>query len=511
MAKPVSATLFAYQVGFGDCFLLRFIYADQKRRHMLIDFGTTGLPEDAERSRMLDIANDIRDKVREHSARARLDVLVATHRHADHISGFATRDGAGSGDVIRSLKPRVVIQPWTEAPDAPLDSLGPDPAADRQAFARHRRSLKAMQEVAGQAAAFAAQHGRGLPRAIAEQLSFIGKDNLSNLSAVENLQTMGDRREYVFHGCDPKLGRELPGIQVHVLGPPTLRQTDTIRQQRSRDTDEFWQLAPRRFSDAVGRTADGPEGGGKLFPHAAAYPRSKLPTEHRWLAGRLNTVNAELMLSLVRALDRQMNNTSVILLLRAGDKTLLFPGDAQLENWQYALQSSLADHLADVDLYKVGHHGSLNATPRSMWNRFSKRGGPSARNRLTSVLSTMHGKHGKDETNTEVPRRTLVAELDAQSTLWSTDDPPSFQWTPMLAFRSWRGVSDEYDAPDFPGYVQARGGGPCGHQRPVGGRGVPRAGSARDGSATLDGAIFHGAGDGDAAAPQHAGGGPVAV
>ena len=42
-AAPVSATLFAYQVGFGDCFLLRFTYADDTRRHILIDFGTTGL------------------------------------------------------------------------------------------------------------------------------------------------------------------------------------------------------------------------------------------------------------------------------------------------------------------------------------------------------------------------------------------------------------------------------------------------------------------------------------
>ena len=37
-------------------------------------------------------------------------------------------------------------------------------------------------------------------------------------------------------------------------------------------------------------------------------------------------------------------------------------------------------------------------------------------------------------------------------------DPPSLQWTPMLAFRSWRGVSDEYDASGFPGVFQTRGG-----------------------------------------------------
>ena len=52
---PISATLFAYQVGFGDCFLLRFSYADGGRRHMLIDFGTTGLPETVERDQMLKV------------------------------------------------------------------------------------------------------------------------------------------------------------------------------------------------------------------------------------------------------------------------------------------------------------------------------------------------------------------------------------------------------------------------------------------------------------------------
>ena len=29
-------------------------------------------------------------------------------------------------------------------------------------------------------------------------------------------------------------------------------------------------------------------------------------------------------------------------------------------------------------------------------------------------------------------------------------DPPSFWWTPMLAFRSWRGVSDECSTPELP-------------------------------------------------------------
>ncbi len=38
-----------------------------------------------------------------------------------------------------------------------------------------------------------------------------------------------------------------------------------------------------------------------------------------------------------------------------------------------------------------------------------------------------------------------------------TGDPPSVWWTPMLAFRSWRGVSDECSTPELSGFFQARG------------------------------------------------------
>ena len=52
--------------------------------------------------------------------------------------------------------------------DAPVDWLGPEPEADRQAFAERRRSLATMQEVAGQAAAYAEAHSDRLPPAMAD-------------------------------------------------------------------------------------------------------------------------------------------------------------------------------------------------------------------------------------------------------------------------------------------------------------------------------------------------------
>jgi hypothetical protein len=135
-------------------------------------------------------------------------------------------------------------------------------------------------------------------------------------------------------------------------------------------------------------------------------------------------VRGEQMLSIVRMLDKAMNNTSLILLFRIGGKSLLFPGDAQWENWAYALSDpEIQELLKDVDVYKVGHHGSLNATPKSLWELFAHRSAdPHTPDRLTSIMSTMPGKHGSVASKTEVPRMTLKAELKRESTLVTTDE-----------------------------------------------------------------------------------------
>jgi hypothetical protein len=132
---------------------------------------------------------------------------------------------------------------------------------------------------------------------------------------------------------------------------------------------------------------------------------------------------ADSLLSIVRILDDAMNNTSVILLLQIKNTLLLFPGDAQYENWMYALeQPGVVETLSKVNVYKVGHHGSLNATPKTLWKAFKNRGSASTRDRLVTFLSTKEGPHGHRESNTEVPRRTLVKALREESQLTDTQD-----------------------------------------------------------------------------------------
>ena len=411
MAKsPEQVTIRTYQVGFGDCFLLSFQYAGNVEKHVLIDFGTTKLPPKAPKSRMLDIANDIAKRTK-----GGLHAVVATHRHADHISGFATMtSGKGSGDVIRGLKPAFVAQPWTEDPKLAPDAKAPP---DRAGDQKHIAALSAMHDVARQSFRIG-RNARYLGKNIREQLSFLGEDNISNPSAVRNLMTMGKKQLYLKAGDKAEFDTEL-GIKIHVLGPPTLKQTDTIAKQRSRDPNEFWQLRAAAARDTL-PVADGKPA--PLFPRYVASKGPGYPIEARWLIYRARNMQGDQMLEIVRSLDKAMNNTSVILVFEMGSKRLLFPGDAQIENWQYALsQKANQDLLASVNVYKVGHHGSLNATPVSLWKKFkNKSTSKGGKNRLDALMSTLEGKHGDKDSNTEVPRRTLVSALEANTNLFTT-------------------------------------------------------------------------------------------
>lgn len=405
--QPTHLTIRSYQVGFGDCFLLSFDYAASGARHVLIDFGTTAMPKPLDTTgekQMLAVASDIATV-----CSGKLHVVVATHRHKDHIGGFATKpNGRGPGDAIRALKPAVVVQPWTEHPKAKTDATRPP----TQAAKALRRTLADMQGVAAHARSLA---GSVNDASLREQLSFLGENNLKNASAVKNLMTLAPRRLYAHAGQRLALGSVLPGVRVRVLGPPTLEQSAAIRKQRTRDKDEFWQLQRKFWSAQRGRAAAADERA--LFPRA---PRIQDPVYARWMRRQLADASGDALLQIVRVLDRQMNNTSLILLFEAGRKRLLFPGDAQIENWEFALANKKWMRLLkSIDVYKVGHHGSLNATPKTLFANFTKVRPQTARP-LLSLLSTLAGEHGDDDSDTEVPRRTLVSALQQKTQLHST-------------------------------------------------------------------------------------------
>jgi hypothetical protein len=431
MPPPVKVNVRTYQVGFGDCFLLSFGYPNASEKHVLVDFGTTKLPDDAPRDRMAQIANDIAKRC-DH----KLTAVVATHRHQDHISGFGVDvRGKGTGATIGGLKPDLVLQPWTEDPNAATDAIQPptNTGDTAKGLSDHAKSLAAMQVCSGQLVREARRNNQylryveGSPK---DQISFIGEDNIANPSAVRNLMTMA-KNEYLFAGQKTALAGALD-INIDVLGPPTVAQSTAIKKQRARDPNEFWQLAANAGNavDIIERKRAVP-----LFPdHVREKVGGNFPIDARWLIYRARAMRGKQMLRLVRMLDDAMNNTSLILMLRMGNRVLLFPGDAQIENWSYSLsQPEVLAKLAEVDLYKVGHHGSLNATPKSLWSNFKKKSDDLlAQGRLRTLMSTLEHKHGSVEMKTEVPREALVATMKKESELFTTQSMRGAFWHDTL-------------------------------------------------------------------------------
>ena len=419
---PSSVTIRMYNVGFGDCFLLTFNYAT-RQRHMLIDYGSTAAPKGVRPGYMAKVAKDIQS-----TCKGKLNVLVETHRHRDHISGFNT-DGDATGKIIASLNPNHVIQPWTEDPQAKPNALTATttsqqdrPVDGKRLTAHFLGSLEDMHRVAEKIYELTLKGAMQGGVETLRQMGFLGQNNLKNLSAVKNLIAMGKKGQAHYVNAGMQLNTLLPGVRITVLGPPTLKQSEGIQTQRAKDADEFWQF--RSFWGSQRVAAERMNSArASILPRAFSRRRSAPhPPNVRWFIEQSRRIHADQMLEIVRDLDNVMNNTSVILLLEIGQQKLLFPGDAQIENWTYALGQKKWSHLLkDVNLYKVGHHGSLNATPKSLWKLFRHKGGKQIQDRLQTLCSTKAGKHGSVKSGTEVPRTLLVKELETNSAFLSTE------------------------------------------------------------------------------------------
>ena len=59
-------------------------------------------------------------------------------------------------------------------------------------------------------------------------------------------------------------------------------------------------------------------------------------------------------------IDQAANNTSLVVEVEWRGRRLLFVGDAEQKSWAFMAKNK---DLQAVDFLKVGHHGSINATP----------------------------------------------------------------------------------------------------------------------------------------------------
>lgn len=421
MAGPNRLTIRMYHVGFGDCFLLTFHY-DTVARHLLIDFGTTR----QSKKYMHDLADDISAQ-----CGGKLDAVVATHRHKDHLSGFKTDKNPtkeSSGSIIADLKPKLVSMTWTEDPELDKAATGPIESNPAVSFVA---TLKSMQRLAERAATIAESARKAKRFAIANELADLSEINIANKSALENLLNMAGpngETEFLRYGDKTGLNSLFRGVRFHVLGPPTVDQWANVKKQATRDEDEYWHLA--NYWQLLERAFD------ERRPNKALFSKrfiSKIPSSAKWLVDQLRDPTATDLLRISRVMDSAINNTSIILLIELWGMKMLFPGDAQIESWDYVLNGPQKERnrklLQDVEIYKVGHHASLNGTPKTLWNLFAQRKDKGGE--LITLLSSRLHIHGKAANGSEVPRSKLVTALKKGSDLIATpyDIPKTKKFT----------------------------------------------------------------------------------
>jgi len=343
-AKGLRVRMF--RVGFGDFFLLK-VPTLKGDRHILIDCGVHAKDLGSIRDAVTQMAADCGNK---------LALVIMTHRHADHISGFGT-----CSDIFSQITVDRVWMPWFENPD------------DKVA-AKIQQNLAAM---ASQLSSRLAARGGPESGPFVAMVDNItgglavagGTGNQKALDVLHNGFQNKPEHDYYKAGDPVKLPQDLvdAGFSAQILGPPSDPQLIT---QLTNTADQY--LANAMQED---------DGAAKTFP--PAFQQKTYP-DHAFKffgAGKvkamINGMRPDVLAARAQAADKTLNNQSLVILFSFKGKNLLFAGDAQWGNWENFLYGGAfgtpghtqmtkqaTEILNNIDFYKVGHHGSRNATPK---------------------------------------------------------------------------------------------------------------------------------------------------
>lgn len=383
-AAPPAIRIRMYRLGVGDCFLLRLPRQDGTPFHLLIDCGIhMAEPDGGQRIRA--VAEDIRAE-----CGGRLDLVVGTHEHWDHLSGFFH-----AREVFAQCSAGALWCAWTENPR--------DPVA-RTLLGLRDKGVAALWEAVRRAAAAP----EGTRRDWDGILGFFGDQPGTGTRAKAAAEAM---RALV--ATDAQILYREPGEapfdgvsdawRLFVLGPP--RDPAALRHAAPRGgTGEAYpfdgaslaatEMAAASLAATVGEANDPPFDRRYAMPledsridpffrdryWEPVSPHAAPPEEERGQAWRqVGPAWLEGAEALALRLDKMTNNTSLVLALEIGpaaardNPVVLFAADAQIGNWlswkdvrwpdYHGRPVDGADLLRRTVVYKVGHHASHNATP----------------------------------------------------------------------------------------------------------------------------------------------------
>jgi hypothetical protein len=336
-----------YRTGLGDCHLLTFEPEAGGPRHILIDCGY--FPGSAFKGVSMD--NIVSDIVT--FTGNQLDAIVVTHEHQDHLQGFMDEE-----DQFRTMNKTELWMAWTEKPG--------------QKIVPEKRTVAAFEAAAAGLAFSGAEEEMQMADAIEGMLGF-SQGTEQAFDTVKSWFPKSSRKYW--NPGDVFEPDWLPGVRVYVLGPP--KDLALLHKTTGTKNVEMYELTAENFGFAAAVLDESEPG--TLSPFDAKYARENLPEPlaESYQNTAWRRIDNDWLFSASRLalqLDSYTNNTSLVLAfeLKQSGRVLLFVGDAQIGNW-LSWQSlefdngsgtnvTTEDLLARTVFYKVGHHGSHNAT-----------------------------------------------------------------------------------------------------------------------------------------------------
>jgi hypothetical protein len=385
MADKLLIRLF--DVGLGDCIYCRIPKAHKDGRdfHILIDCGTLSSTD-----YLSEAITNLKPLLPSIDGKRHVDLLVVTHEHKDHMTGFGMKlwDGLSFGAIWMS---------------AAMDLNHPE--------AKRAKKLHGF-------AAGAMQRAVRLNLALGPQLTELASALALNETAMTTLrETLPKGSKIKSKYVDSKssktdLALPLKGATVSVLGP-------------ERDID-FYYLG--REGDPSLRRLLGFIDTGLPDPATAVPEASDIPAPINIDPDDFRQLRSRMLSTALAFADldgKVCNNTSVVLLIEWKGKRLLFVGDAEWDgaykegtkancSWNVMWNLRKNQLKGPLAFYKIGHHGSVNATP---WGQTpaASQGEPLAildailpvnlKSGAKAVVSTRRGNY---ET---IPRTDLLAEI----------------------------------------------------------------------------------------------------
>jgi beta-lactamase superfamily II metal-dependent hydrolase len=404
---PANIRVRMYRVGFGDFFLLT-VPGKKGPAHILIDCGVHA-------ANIGSIDECVKDMMKETSTH--LALVILTHYHADHMSGFASN----YDDFAQFEVGAVWITNRLDPDDADSSKFMVQLTTVAQQL---KMQLGARNDDDGKEAHYKVENALGVSE---------NGGGGSNAKALRLLQGGFKNKPPVYYyqgGDTPTLPDELQGmITAEILGPSPKNFGGEFAASDNKTEQYLAALGDEGVPDA---TMFEPFHDGKWPATAADYPPETFdefgtpagahPARGNGASrfkGILASMQPDALAAAADKLDGTLNNQSLVVLFTCNGKKLLFVGDAQWGNWAYWLYGKgvtgrdpgITDRakeiLGSVDFYKVGHHGSTNATPIPAVGALNQA--------CASMCSTATGAYGKPEKKTEVPRTALMDALEERT------------------------------------------------------------------------------------------------